>query len=250
MSKWTRSGKVIVTVVAVSVFASCGGQPWPGDSPEGAAPTTTPPVSTSITPGATAPLARLNTLASCTRIIRSLSSPPSMRRDADFITLIRTLRLPSLPAPGFESVQPELPLGRYPDIESYIHYTPLPSPSRTRELFQRDGYVVAEASGYTIGEDHYGAEGIQFRDAAGANDYNRSDITDLCDQAAVMNLRRIPGVADGLSLVRTDGLSPYRAYLVIGDTVIHLNICSCVTVSDLQSLAERWALRVEQRSAG
>ncbi|MDQ1449463.1 MAG: hypothetical protein QOC79_2434 [Actinomycetota bacterium] len=172
-----------------------------------------------------------------------------MRVAADFITLMRTLQLPALPAPGFESVRPEIPLGRYPNIDSYIQYTTLPSPSRTRELFQRDGYVVAEATGFTLGEDHYGAEGLQFRNRASADDYNRTDILDLCGQGVVEGLRPIPGVADAFSFVLTDGLTPYRAYLVIGDTVIHLNICSCVTVPDLQSLAERWATRVEERSA-
>ena len=173
-----------------------------------------------------------------------------MRSDADFITLMRTLRLPSLPAAAFANLQPELPLGRYPDIDSYIHATPLASPSCTRQLFERDGYVVAEAEGFTLGDNRYGAEGLQFRDERDADDYNRDDIMDLCNHGSVASLRRIPGVADGVSFIREDGLTPYRAYLVIGDTVIHLNICSCVTVRDLQSLAERWALRVAQRSVG
>jgi hypothetical protein len=121
---------------------------------------------------------------------------------------------------------------------------------RTRQLFARNGYIVAEAAGFTVGDNHYGAEGLQFRDSASADDYNRSDIMDLRRYGSVASLRRIPGIADGVSFIREDGLAPYRAYLVIGDTVIHLNICSCVTVSDLQSLAERWALRVAQRSAG
>jgi hypothetical protein len=172
-----------------------------------------------------------------------------MRSDADFITLMRTLQMPALPAPGFEYVRPDIPLGRYPDIDSYIKYTPLPSPVRTRALFERDGYVVAEAAGFTRGGSLYGAEGLQFRSSANADDYNRSDIMELCDNGGVENIRRIPGVVDGVSFVRTDGLAPYRAYLVIGDTVIHLNICSCVTVSKLQALAERWATRVEERSA-
>jgi hypothetical protein len=250
MSLRARSGFIVAVFVAASAFPSCGGQPWPDVSAPGATPTTTPSASETPSPrGPALQQPRSETIAHCKRTIRSLSSPPAMRTDADFITLMRTLQLPSLPAPGFASLQPELPLGRYPDIDSYIHATPLVSASRTRQLFERDGYIVAEAAGFTLGDNHYGAEGLQFRDSASADEYNRTDIIDLCTYGSVDNLRRIPGVVDGVSFIREDGLTPYRAYLVIGDTVIHLNICSCVTVSDLQSLAERWALRVAHRSA-
>ena len=143
-----------------------------------------------------------------------------------------------------------MPLSRFPDIDLYIRYTPLVSPSRTRQLFERDGYIVAEGTGFARGEDRYGAEGVQFRDSASADDYLRSDIHDLCTDGIVANLRRIPGVADGVSFIREDGLAPYRASLVIGDTVIHLNICSCLSASDPQSVAERWAVRITHRSAG
>jgi len=191
----------------------------------------------------------VDSVVSCNQVLRSLTSPPPMRPGADFITLMRTQRLPALPAEGFEHVRPDLPMGRYPDIDSYLDATPLASPIQTREMFTNDGYVVAEAAGFTNGASRYGAEGIQFRDSAAAAHDNETDIRNMCAAGLVSKLRAIPGTANGVSFVRTDDVMPYRAYLVIGNTAVHLNICSCVGESDLQNLADQWAVAVQERSA-
>jgi hypothetical protein len=181
--------------------------------------------------------------------MHALATAPAMRPDADFTSLLRAAQLPALPVRGFEHVPPDVPVGGYPDIDSYLRATPVLDPEWTRHVFTQNGFVAAHAAGFTKGGSYYAAEGIRFRDRAAAEDYQRSELLDLCMHGIVSKLRRIRGVPGGFSFVRMDGRMPNRAYLVIGDTAIHLNICSCVGVDDLQTLAERWARRIEARSA-
>jgi hypothetical protein len=209
---------------------------------------TTPGGSTPSSSGGYSRVQGADSDATCTRIVHSLGTPPAMRRDADPIALMRSRQLPALPVAGFEHVQPDLPMGRYPDIDSYLRATPVLDPEWTRYMFQRDGYVVAAAAGFTRGDSLYAAEAIRFRDPAAADDYTRSDVLERCRHGIVSKLRRIAGT-HGLSFVSGDGRMPHRAYLVIGDTAVHLNICSCVGADDLQKLAERWAREIERRSA-
>jgi hypothetical protein len=146
-------------------------------------------------------------------------------------------------------VEPQAPLNRYPTIDLYVDNTPLIDPAQTRQLLEDNGFVVAEAAGFSHGGSRYGVEGIQLGNSPVADRYNKSDVLLLCEHGLVSNLRAIRGVPGGISFVRTDGRSPYRAYFVTGDTVVHLNICSCVGVDDLQALAERWARAIEAGSA-
>jgi hypothetical protein len=196
-----------------------------------------------------APTSNADSVAECGRVLDSLASPPPVRVDGDFISLIRSLNTPALPVPGYENVRPNLPLGRYPDVESYVRADRVVGVDVSSQLLAQNGYVVAEAEGFTHGGSQYGAEGIQFRNSGGADNYNHMQVLQLCRSGLVSNIRLIRGVADGLSLTRTDEDMSARAYLVIGNTLVHLNICSCVGVRDLQTLADQWARRVEARSA-
>ncbi len=189
-----------------------------------------------------------NEIAQCRKTIAALAPAPALSRTNNLLADISTGNLPALPAPGFEYVPPT-GAGRYPTADDYIDNIALDDPAANATLMARDGFVEADAVGFDLGPSHYGAEALRFASPAQAEDFNRGALSITCSRDSMRYARVIPGVPDGLTYLRTDGLSPYRAVLVMGDVVVHLNICSCVTAPNPLALVGQWAAAVNTRYA-
>ena len=226
-------------VLALALTACGGGTPWPVAAAP--APRQTKPLATGI-PAAT------NELEACRSAIAGLKPAPAVVAGHDILTDISSENLPALPLPGFENIAPTA-FSHYSTARDYVAGTPLDNPVAYLALMEHDGFVEAEGAGFVRASDRYGAEALRFRTPAQAADFNRIALSTSCDRGAISQMRAIPGVPDGVSFIRTDGVTPYRAVVVMRNIVVHINICSCVHVNDTQALAAEWASVIDGRYA-
>lgn len=254
-------------------LSACGGQQWDASGAPGAARTSNPSVpnstpggqaqlpttpATTAQPKSTAPAPAASAapttsgaaedIAQCRNTIAALRPAPQHTTTDDILLDIPSGDLPALPEPGYEYVPPS-GAGNYSTVDNYIYNTPLDDPAANAALMQKDGFVEAEGAGFDLGPSHYGAEALRFASPAQAADFNRGALSITCSRDSMRYTRLIPGVPNGLTYLRLDGLSRYRAVLVMGNVVVHLNICSCLTVSDPLALVGKWAADVNARYA-
>jgi hypothetical protein len=106
----------------------------------------------------------------------------------------------------------------------------------------RDGFREGVNVAYASGSDHYGYIALRFVDQAAALDYLAVHVGSLCTVA--FPVHPIAGLA-GFSYLRNDYLA--KAVIVVGDTEVQLDICSCVEVRNRVDLASRWATAIAKQ---
>ena len=108
-----------------------------------------------------------------------------------------------------------------------------------------DGFVVAEAIGYQAGPDFYAAEALKFGSSDKAMDFQRRTMLANCRTGRIRGMTPIPKLPGSVSFTVTPTRHPpYRASIVIGVNVIHLNLCECVETKDPISVVRQWAVGV------
>jgi len=132
----------------------------------------------------------------------------------------------------------------YPTPESYLSSAQGMDTEARRAAMNRDGFRGGINVAYSSGPDSYGVIILQFSDPKAAADYLAVHLRYLCSSAAVV--RPLGGVT-GVSYLRTDNLA--KAVVVVGDTEVQVDICSCVEVRDRVALAGRWAVAIEEQLA-
>ena len=164
------------------------------------------------------------------------------------MAVIRSGTLAPLP---LQTRQPAFGVGlnRYVSVGQYLAGSPVPDRTVWESAMTTDGFVVAEAIGYQAGSDVYGAEALDFASPAGAADFQQQTLAALCRTQTAHDMQPTTGLSDAATFVGTDGFAPYRASLVIGSSVIHLNLCRCVETPDKVATVSNWARAVGQQLA-
>jgi hypothetical protein len=137
-------------------------------------------------------------------------------------------------------------LSRYDSVDQYLSQTAVPNASVWRDAMTTDGYVVAEAIGYQAGPDFYGAEALKFGSKAKALDFQRKTLLATCQMGLIRGMEPVPKMPGSVvyTVINTRR-PPYRASIVIGVDVVHLNLCECVETNDPISIVRRWAIAIE-----
>ncbi len=178
--------------------------------------------------------------AECRATVARLTNAAPLAAKVDPVEYVREGRLPQLPVetgkPAFASG-----LNRYISVASYLDGTPVPNRAVWEGAMAQDGFTVAEGIGYQAGADFYGAEALNFGSPAQALDFQRQTLTASCARGVIQFVRPLDPLPSSVTFVRTDGSAPYRASMVIGSSVVHLNICECVETLDPMALVAGWA---------
>jgi hypothetical protein len=205
----------------------------------------------SIPPAGSQPLAAAQSSGSCQSVIDSLPARPS-KRSVDVADLMRANTFPALPLPGFEHPS-VLGVTRYDTVQQFMadSFTPGdPTAAAWQANALAAGFVTAETIDFTNAGSHYGAAAFRFATPNGAMQFNRANFTASCGAGILDHAQAMPGLSGGMNyLIVEPGAPPYRAGFVAGDTVVRLNICSCVQAPDDQVLAGQWAQAVAARIA-
>ena len=107
---------------------------------------------------------------------------------------------------------------------------------------RRDGFNVGESVDYQAGPDHWNAVALDFASPVKAADFQRTSLSTFCSLGLVKGLKQIPSLPGSFTLTRLDpGTSPYRASLLVGSSVVHLNLCTCIETTNPIGLVTRWA---------
>jgi hypothetical protein len=159
----------------------------------------------------------------------------------DPVLTIRQLKLASLPIALRSPARP-IALGRYETIDQYLNDSAIPDLPAWRALMSRDGFKAGESVDYQAGPDHWNAVALDFASSAKAADFQRTTLSNFCSLGLIKGLKQIPSLPGAFTLTRLDpGTSPYRAVLLVGSSVVHLNLCTCIEATNPIGLVTRWA---------
>jgi hypothetical protein len=84
----------------------------------------------------------------------------------------------------------------------------------------------------------------------GSQIFQQRTLTATCAAGVVAHIEAAPDLPAGVLFRNTKrGVSPYRASMVIGSAVVHVNLCECVGVDDRIALVRSWAAAIAQQLA-
>ena len=166
---------------------------------------------------------------------------PTSRLDP--VLTVANLKLVSLP---IHLRNAPTPVARtlYQSANEYIGNSTIPDVQLWQAFMKRDGFRGGAAVDYSAGPDHWNVVALRFASPAKAADFQRSTIDAFCSNGVIRGLKQIPTLPGSFTLTRLDPTSPYRASLLVGSSVIHLNICSCVETKDPIGVVSKWAVTV------
>jgi hypothetical protein len=241
----------LVAAVTSDASSSDGGSTGTTVTPAAVQAPATPAPSSAGSPAAIPPAgsqspAAAQTSSSCEQVIASLSTRPSKRR-VDVAALMRSNTFPALPLVGFE----------HPTVLAESHYDTLqefmddsfdpgdPAAPAWQANAQAAGFVGAETIDFTSSGSAFGAVVFRFATQNGALQFNRGNLNASCADATLQNAQAMPGLSGGMNYVIVEqGVAPYRATFVAGDSVVRVYLCHCVQAPDDQALAGQWAQAV------
>ena len=179
-------------------------------------------------------------VAACRPTVDSLSAAAS-NRSVELAGLVRQGTFPALPKEGFEKPTVSGPT-RYDSVAEYLAGRPVIDEALWLKTLSSSGFRGGVAVSFKQGTETYGAETLQLGSPASAIEYNRATLSAVCAAGKMANAQPIPDLPGGLTYVSTEpGLLPFRASIVVGDSVAQLSLCDCVQASDLQALVGAWA---------
>jgi hypothetical protein len=201
-----------------------------------------PPAGSLATPLQQAASAALTNTPSRSCIDTSSLAQPRAILGKDPIELIRSNSLAELPVAGL----PPRRIVRSRSLatpDDYLASASVPDPTVRRAALVRDGFRGGLDADFASGNDRYGVIALKFANVAGALDYMRVHLEDIC--AIATGVKPIEGLT-GASYMRSDGLA--KAVMVLGDEELQLDVCTCVEVQDRVAVAERWAISIANGS--
>ncbi len=236
-----------LTAVAIGMVAVAGACGSGGTTDRAAVQVSVPSApaggSTETDPGGTPAVQK------CQAAVHAATAAPPLSANVDPVVLIRTSSLAPLPV-DLEVATKTTGLSRYDTVDQYLHWTPVPGEATWRSAMNENGFVVAEAAGYSAGSDSFGAESLNFASPAQALDFQRRTLDASCALGIVRDGRPIDGVPNSFAFIRTDGYGSFRASLVLGVSVVHLNICECAETLDPLGAAAQWGQAVARQVSG
>jgi hypothetical protein len=182
----------------------------------------------------------------CRALLSTASLPTTAPGSPDPVKLIEDGTLVQLPGQLRDPIVASTPV-EWGTIDSYLAGTPVPSPDSWDRAMTIDGFKVAAAVGYTAGPDEFGAEALTFASPAAALDFQQRSLGFLCDLHVIDEIRPIEGAPGGFAFVRPGAGPRFRASIVAGSSVVHVNLCRCVELPDLLGAATTWAQAIAKQ---
>jgi len=113
-------------------------------------------------------------------------------------------------------------------VDQYVSGNQLLLPGTWRTALARDGFVTAAKIQFKQGDSLVDAEALRFASPARAAEFNHDTELAMCSARITRMLTPVAGAPGAIVSTYHDvGIPPYRASLVLGDTVVHLNVCHC-----------------------
>lgn len=186
---------------------------------------------------------RQSLVDSCETAINGMKRAAQPKYRLDPVVTLANFKLARLPIPLNNAAHV---IGRtlYRTADQYIGDSTIPDVELWQVFMRRDRYKNGVFVEFAAGPDHWNAVALDFGSPAQAADFQRSTIDAFCSHGLVKGLKQIPSLPGSFTLTRLDPTAPYRAFLLVGSSVIHLNICSCVEARDPIALVTRWAASV------
>ena len=197
----------------------------------------------SQTPSPTSTAPPVDPIDQCDSVVAGMKAPLHPLNGQDPVLVISRRKLAALPL-TLQNPTRSVGVSRVTSVNQYVNSTSVLDPEVWRSSMIADGFTVAEEIGYQAGPDYFGAEALRFPSVAKAADFQRRTLTATCNAGVVDGMKQIPALPGSFLFARSDTGPPFRASLVIGPNVVHLNLCECVETVDPIGLLGRWAIRV------
>lgn len=185
----------------------------------------------------------VNPASDCRTEIDGLPPGPPTRL-YDVQHLLRQRLVAPLPVnkPGYATPSEEAGPYHFNTADQYLQAHAVADPDLWAAKLAADQFVGADAIEYSANRDTFGFEALKFGSQAAAEDFHRVTLRSECATGTMTDVRTIPGTPGGLAYrYPAPGLPPPQASFVIGDTVVHVHICDCKDLPNLDRLTTSWA---------